>query len=129
MDYQGTIYRPWMEGDSLLIQVTLGCSHNRCTFCNMFREKPFRVRKLEEVFADIEEARRRYRRVDSIFLIDGNVLALKAEMLLQVIEKVKATFPECRRVSLYGSLVDFGRKSVDWWFSSKTPRSADRGLF
>lgn len=129
MNYQGTIYRPWMEGDSLLIQVTLGCSHNRCTFCNMFREKPFRMRKLEEVFADIEEARRRYRRVDSIFLIDGNALALKAEMLLQVIEKVKATFPECRRVSLYGSLVDFGRKSVDWWFSSKTPRSADRGLF
>jgi len=113
MHYEGKIYRPWIEADSLLIQVTLGCTHNKCTFCDMFREKRFRMCDLEDVYADIEEARRLYRRVESIFLIDGNVLALKTDKLLQILNKVTATFPECQHIALYGSMNDFNRKSVD----------------
>ncbi len=56
MYYEGKIYRPWMEANSLLIQTTLGCTRNKCTFCDMFREKRFRIRKIEEIFKDIVDA-------------------------------------------------------------------------
>lgn len=113
MDYEGKIYRPWPEADSLLIQTTIGCTNNKCTFCDMFREKKFRIKKIEDVFRDIEGLRGLYPHAESIFLIDGNVLAVKTEYLLQVLEKVKTTFPECKRIALYGGLNDFERKSVE----------------
>lgn len=113
MRFEGKVYRPWIEWDSLLIQTTLGCTHNKCTFCNMFRDKRFSIRKLEDIFQDIEESRRFYRNVKSVFLVDGNVLALKTELLLKIINKVKETFPECERISLYAGLNDFRRKSVE----------------
>ena len=113
MQYQGKIYRPWPEANSLILQTTLGCTHNKCTFCNMFRDKRFSIRKLEDIFADIEEARSTFRRIDSIFLVDGNVMALKTEFLLKIIRKIKTTFPECSRIALYAGLNDFRRKSVE----------------
>jgi len=112
MYYEGKIYRPWPEANSLLIQTTLGCTHNKCTFCDMFREKRFRIRKIEEVFRDIEEARQIYPYIQSIFLIDGNVLALKTEFLLEILGKITATFPECSKIALYAGLNDLRRKSV-----------------
>ena len=113
MYYEGKVYRPWIEADSLLIQTTLGCTHNKCTFCDMFREKRFRIRDINEIFKDIDEARLIYPHVGSIFLIDGNVLALKTEFLLNVLEKITATFPECSKISLYAGLNDLRRKSVE----------------
>ncbi len=113
MDYEGKVYRPWMEANSLLIQATVGCTNNKCTFCDMFREKKFRIMALEDVFQDIEDARRIYPSVESIFLIDGNALAVKTETLLQILEKITSTFPECERIALYGGLNDFERKSVE----------------
>ena len=113
MNYEGKIYRPWPEANSLLIQTTIGCTNNKCTFCDMFREKKFRIRKIEDVFQDIEDLRKYYPRAESIFLTDGNVLAIKTDDLLQVLEKVKTTFPECERIALYGGMNDFERKSVE----------------
>ncbi|NDV24744.1 radical SAM protein [Desulfovibrio sp. JC022] len=113
MRFEGKVYRPWIEWDSLLIQTTLGCTHNKCTFCNMFRDKRFSIRSLEDIFQDIEESRRFYRNVRSVFLVDGNVLALKTELLLKIINTVKDTFPECEKISLYAGLNDFRRKSVE----------------
>ncbi|MEH0019011.1 MAG: radical SAM protein [Desulfobacter sp.] len=112
MHYEGKIYRPWIEANSLLIQTTLGCTHNKCTFCDMFREKKFGIRKIEDIFSDIDEARRIFPHVGSVFLIDGNVLALKTEFLLQILEKLTAAFPECKKISLYAGLNDLRRKSV-----------------
>ena len=112
MNYEGKIYRPWPEANSLLIQTTIGCTNNKCTFCDMFREKKFRVRKIEDVLHDIESMRKYYPHVESIFLTDGNVLAIKNDYLLQILEKVKSTFPECERIALYGGMNDFNRKSV-----------------
>ena len=66
-EYEGRVFRPPSEAYSLIVQVTIGCSHNKCTFCDMYKEKRFRVRKLEDVKADFDEARRMYRRVDRIF--------------------------------------------------------------
>ena len=113
MYYEGKVYRPWPEANSLLIQTTFGCTHNKCTFCDMFREKRFRIRELEEIFKDIEEARATFHHVGSIFLIDGNVLALKTPFLVQILEKIAATVPDCSKISLYAGLNDLRRKSVE----------------
>ncbi len=113
MYYEGKIYRPWPEANSVLIQTTLGCTHNKCTFCDMFRGKRFRIRKIEEIFKDIDEARQIYPHVRSIFLIDGNVLVLKTAFLLKILGKITSTFPECSKISLYAGLNDLRRKSVD----------------
>ncbi len=113
MYYEGKVYRPWPEANSLLIQTTLGCTHNKCTFCDMFREKRFRIRKIEEIVKDIEEARQIAPHVRSIFLIDGNVLVLKTEFLIKILEKITSTFPECSKIALYAGLNDIRRKSVE----------------
>lgn len=113
MYYEGKVYRPWIEANSLLIQITLGCTHNKCTFCDMFREKKFHIRDINEIFADIDEARQIHPHIGSIFLIDGNVLALKTEFLTKILEKITTTFPECKQISLYAGLNDLRRKSIE----------------
>lgn len=113
MSYQGKIYRPWMEAESALIQVTLGCSINTCTFCSMFDDKSFRRKPLEEIFADIDQVRKANRKVESIFLIDGNVMVLKTEFLLKVIARINETFPELQNLAMYSGFNDMRRKSAD----------------
>ncbi|MGL6259671.1 B12-binding domain-containing radical SAM protein [Vibrio sp. WXL210] len=113
MRYEGKIYRPWPEANSVLIQVTLGCSINTCTFCTMFDDKRFQIRDLEDVFADIEQVRRVYPHVESLFLTDGNVLAARTDYLLKVLSKIRTTFPECQHIALYGGMNDFRRKTVE----------------
>ena len=76
MRYVGNIYRPPSEAYSLLVQVTIGCSHNKCTFCNMYKDKQFRVRNPKEVLEDLAWARAKYRKVERIFLCDGDALCL-----------------------------------------------------
>ena len=97
----------------MLVQTTLGCTHNKCTFCDMFRDKRFRIRKIEEIYRDLDTAKQIYPRISSIFLIDGNVLALKTEFLLKVLGKITSTFPDCSKISLYAGLNDIRRKSIE----------------
>ena len=113
MVYEGKVYRPWMEADSLLIQTTLGCTHNKCTFCSMFDDKRFGIRDIEDIFQDIDGARSVVPHVHSIFLIDGNVLVLKTDFLSKILNKITATFPECSKISLYAGLNDLRRKPVE----------------
>lgn len=111
MRYEGSIYRPPSEAYSLLIQVTIGCSHNTCTFCTMFKDKKFRVRPIEDVFEDLEMARRAYPLVEKIFLCDGDALCLSNEKLMRILTRIAELFPECKRVSVYGTARDINRKS------------------
>lgn len=111
MRYEGNIFRPPSEAYSLLIQVTVGCSHNRCTFCSMYKDKSFHLRKIEEVLEDLEMARKTYRRVEKIFLCDGDAMCLKNSKLLTVLNKINELFPECKRVGIYGSAKDILRKT------------------
>lgn len=113
MKYEGKVYRPWIEADSELIQVTIGCSNNNCTFCTMFDDKKFRTRAIEEVYADIDDLRRLRGNVQSIFLIDGNVMVLGTKYLLKVITKIKEVFPEIKNIAMYSELNDLRRKSVE----------------
>ncbi len=111
MRYVGDIYRPPSEAYSLLVQVTIGCSHNKCTFCNMYKAKQFKVRKPEEVLEDLAWARSHYNRVERIFLCDGDALCLANHKLLVILDYIKENFPECERVTTYGRATDAIRKT------------------
>ena len=111
MRYEGDIYRPPSEAYSLLVQVTIGCTHNKCTFCKMFKDKKFRIRKLDEVLEDLAWARKRYRRVERIVLCDGDALALSNNRLMPILEYISENFPECERVTIYGRATDVLKKT------------------
>lgn len=113
MRYEGSVYRPPSEAYSLIVQVTIGCAHNKCTFCSMFKDKKFRVRNVNEVLEDLDSARKDYRRVDKIFLADGDALVLQNKDLLLILKHIKKLFPECERVGIYGSPQDVLRKSKE----------------
>ena len=103
MEYEGSIYRPPSEAHSLIVQATIGCSHNKCTFCGMYQEKRFRIRKTEEVLADLTETAQVYPNVRRIFLADGDALIIPAQKLLSILGHIKKNFPSCERVAVYGS--------------------------
>ena len=111
MRYEGNIYRPPSEANSLIIQATIGCAHNSCTFCSMFKDKKFRVRNMEEILADFDMARKYYDHVDKIFLAEGDALVLSNNKLVTILDHIKKLFPECERVGVYGSPQDVLRKS------------------
>ncbi|HWQ30620.1 MAG TPA: radical SAM protein [Negativicutes bacterium] len=113
MRYEGSVYRPPSEAQSLIIQAAIGCSHNRCTFCSMYKDKKFRIRPVEEIIADIEECRERYRRINRVFLADGNALAIKTDALKKILLKIRELMPECERVGIYSSPGDILRKSAE----------------
>ena len=111
MQYEGMVYRPPSEAYSLIIQVTVGCSHNKCRFCSMYKDKKFHIRQLEDILADLRECRAYYRRVRRIFLADGDALCLSMSKLLAILSAIRELFPECERVGVYGSAADILRKS------------------
>jgi radical SAM superfamily enzyme YgiQ (UPF0313 family) len=101
--YEGTLYRPPSEAASLILQATIGCSYNRCTFCGMYRDKRFRVRPLEELRAEIRWAAEHAQPVRKVFLADGDALVAKAAFLEALLEELHAHFPDLARVSCYAS--------------------------
>ena len=113
IEYEGRVFRPPSEAHSLIVQVTIGCSHNKCTFCDMYREKCFRIRRLDEVKRDFEAARQMYRKVDRIFLADGDALMCRAEHMAEILCYIREIFPECERVTSYGSPASILCKTQD----------------
>ena len=103
--YQGSLYRPPSEADSLILQATLGCSYNECAFCGMYRDKRFRVRPLDELVEEIDWAAQNLApgAVRKVFLADGDALVAKPKFLHGVLEALGARFPDLRRVSCYAS--------------------------
>lgn len=106
MRYEGDIYRPPSEAYSLLVQVTIGCTNNKCTFCSMFKDKKFRVRDVKEVLEDLEDARRRYAYVERFFLCDGDALCLADKKIMVILDKINELFPERRQINVYGNARD-----------------------
>ncbi|NLU23326.1 MAG: B12-binding domain-containing radical SAM protein [Clostridiales bacterium] len=103
MRYKGKVYRPPSEAYSLIVQVTYGCSHNRCAFCDMYDDKHFAMRPMAEILEDFQLARASYQNVRRVFLADGDALARRTEELVQILETVYRLFPECERVTCYAS--------------------------
>jgi radical SAM superfamily enzyme YgiQ (UPF0313 family) len=110
--YEGPIYRPPSEADSLLIQATVGCPHNRCTFCMVYKDGvKFKVRPTPEIKADLESARRLYgETVRTIFLPAGNTIAMPTQALAEVCRFSRSLFPRLTRVTVYGSAQYIYRK-------------------
>lgn len=107
------IYRPPGEWRSYLLQCTIGCSHNKCTFCAMYKEKQFRVRPLEEILEDIDMARDYYGPgVERVFLMDGDAIVMKTEQLLKILEKLYHNFPNLQKVTTYAGPKSTLSKSV-----------------
>lgn len=107
------IYRPPSEAYSLIIQVTVGCSQNHCMFCNMYKGKKFRIRELEDVIEDLAEARVAYRKVNKIFLADGDALICKTDHLMAILDYIQMNFPECHQVTSYASPKSVLLKTTD----------------
>lgn len=103
LHYSGAVYRPPSEAHSLIIQVTVGCSHNKCAFCNMYKAKQFAITPEEQVLSDLRWAREQYAHVERFFLADGDALILPSERLLGILHTIRELFPECRRISTYAS--------------------------
>jgi radical SAM superfamily enzyme YgiQ (UPF0313 family) len=114
MIYEGRIFRPPSEADSYILQATIGCSWNKCTYCDMYRDKTFRVRPLAEVLADVAMAGRRFGpRVQKLFVADGDALAMPLATWLPLLDACRATFPSLRRVSCYATARNLLEKSPD----------------
>ena len=113
MRYLGKVYRPPSEAYSLIVQVTYGCSHNRCAFCDMYDDKHFGMRPMEEIFEDFRMARQAYRRVERVFLADGDALMRRTSDLVEILDLIYGLFPECERVTSYASPASIHVKSED----------------
>lgn len=112
--YEGLVYRPPSEARSLIVQVTIGCAHNKCTFCTMYKDKQFRVRKKEEVLEDFQMAYDTYGdRIRRIFLADGDALIVRTPDLLDILNLIREKFPSTERVTSYGTPGDILRKSEE----------------
>jgi len=111
MKYEGMIIRPPSEAASLLLQVTVGCSHNKCTFCGAYKEKKFRIKSDQEIAEDIREASH-YRRIDKVFLCDGDALIIPQERLKSVLVKIKENISGLQRIGVYANAKSILRKSV-----------------
>ena len=102
--YVEPLFRPPSEARSLIFQITVGCSQNRCTFCGMYKMKSFRVRPVAEIAAEIEEIPARYRpQIDRVFLADGDALVYPQEGLIEILERLAAAFPSLTRIGAYAS--------------------------
>lgn len=109
--YSMPLYRPPSEARSLIIQVTEGCSHNKCRFCYMYKCKQFRMKSEEEIKEHIKNLKTYYPEADRIFLADGNVLCLKTEKLIELLKYIKTEFQMAQRISSYSGPLDLIRKT------------------
>lgn len=111
--YDMPLWRPPSEGQNLIVQATLGCSFNGCTFCSMYKDKAFRAKGLDEVYADIDDAARDWPDAHRVFLADGDALTLDAAHMGAILDRLAAAFPDLQRVSCYATPQNLTKKSVE----------------
>lgn len=107
------LYRPPSESFSLILQITIGCSHNKCSFCSMYKGVQFHIKPFEQIKAEINYFRSRAKYVNRIFLADGDALIVPTEKLIEILKYIKNIFPECERISTYASPKSLELKSED----------------
>lgn len=103
MEYEGNVYRPPSEARSLIVQATVGCSHNKCTFCNMYKDDRFKIKSYDEIRKDLDEMAGYYKEARRIFLADGDALIIKTEELSKIVKYCYEIFPHLERVGIYAS--------------------------
>ncbi|WP_310598856.1 radical SAM protein [Desulfobulbus sp.] len=113
MHYQGTVYRPPSEANSILLQVTTGCSHNKCTFCGMYKGQRFSLTPDEIVYADIDYAARHFPHARRLFLCDGDALILPQNTLRAILARIREQLPHIDRVGIYANCKSLKAKTVE----------------
>ncbi|MGM0418079.1 MAG: radical SAM protein [Thermodesulfobacteriota bacterium] len=113
MDYVEPVFRPPSEAYSALLQITVGCSHNKCRFCEMYKTKRFSIKKDETIFADIDELARDYRHVKRLFLCDGDALIVPQKRLVKILKRINEKMPWLERIGTYANTKSIKMKSVD----------------
>ena len=114
MRYAGKLYRPPSEADAYIVQATIGCSWNHCTYCDMYRDKEFRVRPLSETLEDIDAAGAAFGDdVQKLFVADGDALVLPMDHWLPILERARKAFPNLRRASCYAMARNVLQKTDD----------------
>lgn len=111
MKYTGPIYRPPYEANTLLLQVTVGCAHNKCTFCTMYREVKFATESIEQVEKDLIEAKRNYGKVKRVFLVNGDAFVLSASRLIPIAKLIHKYLPEVETITMYASISNIKGKT------------------
>jgi radical SAM superfamily enzyme YgiQ (UPF0313 family) len=113
MHYEGYCIRPPSEADSILLQVTLGCSHNRCTFCGTYRDKRFKIKDDKIILSDLRYAARHMSHMDRLFLMDGDVLIVPQKKLIRILEQIKEHLPQVKQVGAYANVKSIKKKSQE----------------
>ena len=117
IEYDVPVFRPPSEGRSFLIQVTIGCSNNKCTYCDMYRSKTYRVRPIEDILNEIEKSAEYFKAIgttpDKIFLCDGDALGAPMEILIKTLDKLNSLFPSLRRIGIYATAQNILEKSEE----------------
>ncbi len=113
MRSEGKLYRPPSEAHSYILQATIGCSHNLCTYCDMYRDKKFRVRALEESLEDLRVAADSQPHTEKVFVADGDALVLPTEHWVSLLGAMKKSFPRLRQVSCYATAENVLEKSAE----------------
>lgn len=109
--YHGTTYTPPVETDTMLLQVTVGCKHNKCSYCNMYKELPYCPVEMERIAQELQYSRSMYQQAERIFLVDGDPLTLPTDRLLEIWAMTHHYFPECKTLSTYCSVRSLAEKS------------------
>jgi len=113
MHYEGTIIRPPSEAFSILLQVTLGCSHNKCTFCGTYKDKRFTIKDNETILHDIKFASKYMRNQDRVFLMDGDPLIIPQKRLIWILDKINEYLPWVRRIGIYANAKSIKMKTLE----------------
>ena len=113
MKYEGMIFRPPSEAESLILQVTVGCSYNRCAFCGAYRGKSFRIKRFEEIKEDVDEASSYGPGIRRVFLADGDALIIPQNDLLRILDYLTLKLKGLERVGIYANSKDILRKSLE----------------
>jgi len=113
LGYDYPLYRPPSEANSIIFQVTLGCSFNKCSFCNMYRTKEYSERPWEEIKSEVDIVSKSFPQTERIFLADGDAINLSTEKLVQLLDYIKEKFPNLERISCYAMPKNLLQKSPD----------------
>jgi len=111
LQYEEPLYRPPSEANNLILQITVGCRFNQCSFCSMYKHKQYRLKTLDEIKHDIELARTLNTKTSRIFLADGDAFNLKPDQLLEILKLLQTAFPQLTRVSCYATPSNISAKS------------------
>ncbi len=113
MHYEGTCIRPPSEAYSILLQVTVGCSHNKCTFCGTYKDKRFRIKDEKTILSDILFASKYMKRQDRVFLMDGDGLIIPQKRLMWILDRINEHLPWVKRVGTYANTKSIKMKSLE----------------